>query len=736
MLYVVSGYTQLKLLEIDTVSELLPRCFPADWKDQHCVLCKQEVTEHPPREWLQKLWLYLQQKAPTDLSRFENQPIIPGDISEDGSSQHLFSLCATTPVVVAKLEGTMLPPKLRGVLDDLGVSVVSDLPQYVKSHPMILDHYIYSPSCVGVLTCMLKMGHAVLIQKLKSSMSPSENKRCLRELFAKLSPHELDATAVDFLRKLPLFETLNKSGGKESHFVCVAEVPQASPAEHLPVPLTRRFLDLSCPAATALAANLDIKCPSMCELLKDVVFPDIEAALYDRDEVEAVMLHVLRHFHSYVEEDPSFVSILTNLPFIPRKDLFLTANRFYDPAHELLRKLFLREENFPFGAYAEPSVIAILREIGLRGVNDVEPEDLEESAYVTQDLSEDSEVPKESVHAKSNALMHYFQKHDGILNVDCQGQPLYQSLMDIRWVQCMVDKPNTYPQSLAWFTGGNGFAKPSEVTGKAYINIVGSVMPVAAATVPDSISQLFGWKNAPSSQTVVRHLANAVQAYNGSQKAKYIEIVQDIYERLSQESPSNLLELLQNEQLSEWVWNGEGFCSPAHIVFQQPFMDLRPFLYSLPSDMKPFDALFGNCAVKQQCHMPDVLHTIKEKYDLTTTDVHKSSSQQHRHSATTTDTHKSSTQQHRHSALEVKRDLHICISILNEMKCHVTSDNLETLQQELVLPILTTNTHIIKMVPLGECTYCDNQWLRQGKQWLSAGTVFIHQHLTSVDVRF
>lgn len=57
--------------------------------------------------------------------------------------------------------------------------------------------------------------------------------------------------------------------------------------------------------------------------------------------------------------------------------MLLTPDRFYDPDQGLLQKLFLFEENFPVGVYSEPSTLAVLREIGLRGVEDVEPEDLQ-----------------------------------------------------------------------------------------------------------------------------------------------------------------------------------------------------------------------------------------------------------------------------------------------------------------------------------------------------------------------
>ena len=37
-----------------------------------------------------------------------------------------------------------------------------------------------------------------------------------------------------------------------------------------------------------------------------------------------------------------------------------------------------------------------------------------------------------------------------------------------------------------------------------------------------------------------------------------------------------------------WIWQGEGFAVPEGVVFSAPFMDLRPFVCSLPLDMLGF----------------------------------------------------------------------------------------------------------------------------------------------------
>lgn len=53
------------------------------------------------------------------------------------------------------------------------------------------------------------------------------------------------------------------------------------------------------------------------------------------------MLYVLRHYHTFLDLDATFPQTLRNLAFLPRRDMFLTTDRFYDPDSQLLQKLFI-----------------------------------------------------------------------------------------------------------------------------------------------------------------------------------------------------------------------------------------------------------------------------------------------------------------------------------------------------------------------------------------------------------
>jgi len=65
---------------------------------------------------------------------------------------------------------------------------------------------------------------------------------------------------------------------------------------------------------------------------------------------------------------------------------------------------------------------------------------------------------------------------------------------------------------------------------------------------------------------------------------------------------------------SVWIWHGEGFTSADGVVFVAPFMDLRPFVHSLPADMIVFTELFAAFGVKRSCSLTDVLKMIRRKH--------------------------------------------------------------------------------------------------------------------------
>jgi len=146
------------------------------------------------------------------------------------------------------------------------------------------------------------------------------------------------------------------------------------------------------------------------------------------------------------------------------------------------------------------------------------------------------------------------------------------------------------------------------------------------------------------------------------------------------------------------IWYGDGFTRPENLVLHQPFMDLRPYVHGLPQEMAPYQTLFESFGIEQACFLPSVLRTIKQKYDEVRANG-QGMSRTFRSSA---------------NEAEVKRDLHICVCILNELKSHVHDSNWGDVCSQLFLPIHTSDPSTLKLEHITQCTYTDDDSLRQG----------------------
>ncbi len=700
------------MLNTTSLADLLIRHLPAEWQTGQAVTWNPQEYGQPPQHWLQTMWNYLVTQCSKDLSAFTSVPLVPISNAEQGEIVDLYPLSSNKVLQIREMDDLSLPKELRHILENIGVALVEELPDFISVHPLVMKKYVFSPSYIGVLHAFQRLveihGKDGLCQQFRDQTTAAE-KRELRLFFAKISSHEVKDEYRQVLSLLPIFETVKTNGG-EPNFVSYSQAKYCAVLDTLPVRLSQPVINVSSPECATLTRVLGMKELSAVQLLTKLVFRDIEAAFYEHAEVELVMLYVLRHYYSLLDTEPQLRDILRALPFLPRKDMLLTPDRFYDPDDQLLQKIFSGEENFPGGAFAESSIIVVLRALGLRGANDVEPQDLLESAFHVQDLVASGKSHHDRAAMKSKALMEFLLSSGSLLHSDCDGQPLAEALREVEWVEQLNSKPAMYPRTLPWVGSGRHFGKPSEMTRRQYSNLVGSVIPVAASDGGDHLCIALQWNRPPELKYIIQHLRNCVSHFTGTERAIYLEIARTIYSELSKHGSQELQELFLENQLEKWVWHGEGFATPEQLVFQEPFMDLRPFVYTFPAELQEFSDFFREFGVMDSQHLPRVLHLVKAKYDP---------------------------QGVSHSSAEVKRDLHLCVSVLNELRANVVEEELAALQEELVLPVHTDNPLSLTLAPLLDCTYCDQEWVRTGEKMnLAAYIASAHVHCKRASKRF
>ena len=81
----------------------------------------------------------------------------------------------------------------------------------------------------------------------------------------------------------------------------------------------------------------------------------------------------------------------------------------------------------------------------------------------------------------------------------------------------------------------------------------------------------------------------------------------------------------------------------------------------------------------------------------------------------------------------MKRDLHIVVCVLNEIKSHVVAGDasLASLQPLIYVPVHCDARDTLKMAPLAECSYGDDEWLKQGSVLFFSRPIEYYNHLTA-----
>ena len=185
--------------------------------------------------------------------------------------------------------------------------------------------------------------------------------------------------------------------------------------------------------------------------------------------------------------------------------------------------------------------------------------------------------------------------------------------------------------------------------------------------------------------------------------AASLEVARSIYSERTRYDVAEVTSALTSRVPRDWIWYGEGFTGPASLVLHQPFMDLRPYVHvTAPEEMAPYQSLFEIFGIAQHCSLPAILATIKQKYDEyeipSTPGGGGASTPGGRGLAR-------STSRPTVNEAEVKRDLHICVCILNELKSHVNDVNWAEVRSQLYLPVHWSNASTLRLAPIAECSY-------------------------------
>ena len=683
---------QLQFLSKECFTALLWCSLPPDWRKGDAVSWYPGAPnlKHPPKDWIKLVWRYLRDHFSTaeDIQSLGKPPLIP--LSMTHTPVTLTRLCCPSRIVVKHLHDVVLSNALTDVLNKLGLVILSDLPSFISHHPGVVGKFVNPPSVHGVLNALLVSSSNITLGKLVEIVRrgvPNESKHVLRSFLANVQQLSRGTDKYKLLCSLPIFETLSKT------FVSKQECPCAAPAGCLPIPILRDLINIAQGDSKRLAILLDVRILKPTELLCEMVFPDVQQRKYSEEQIDKLMVYVLEHFTQVIRTDANFQRNLQMMAFVPKQGRRVRALDLFHPRNDTLKKIFAKENVFPVGMlYNKQAVLEMLQVLGMKTESDITGRDLYQSAQLVSKLEN---LP--TAEEKSKAIFQYLRDHPQKLQEQVNCQPLGVLLRDISWVSRLQQRNPNFPLALPWWNQDKEevryFFKPAELTSHEFANLIGTVKPVVEVKSSSQIARYFSWQSKPEILDVVKHLKNLIGCYSKEEKPYYMVVVNEIYSFLSHLDDAAVIRALGCLEISEWVWNGDGFSSPKHLLSSKPLIDLAPYILSLPSEMMRHSHLFYRFGLREQSDpsvLLQVLSMIKEKYDDDDDD------HDHDHDVQFTRS-------------EVKRDLQLSVDILNE----VASGELPPdLQAKILLPVYNEGNMFIQLEPVEHCMYCEHDWLK------------------------
>ena len=594
------------------------------------------------------------------------------------STVTLRPLTQPSTVVIKSLGGDVINDALMHVLTKMGGAVLTDCPDFILDHPSVLDTFMHRPNVQGIFETIVNLDSKFTTKKLSEvvrGVSPGE-KRSLRSFLGNIKPGQVGKKESNLMCSLPIFETFSK------RFVSKNEGLPAAGIESLPIQPRQELIDISQEESRSLALLLEVRILKPTEVLCETVFPDIQNGKYNGGQIDKLMSYVLTHFANTIRSDAFFKRDMQALPFLPKanKSPRVKTSDVFDPRSESLRKIFVTENVFPVGQlYNDPIVLNVLEEIGMKNESNITVKDLFRSALNVSVLSDPS-----TAREKSHAILQHLERHPQKLKSKVDGEELGSLLMKIQWLPLLPQKTSNLPPSLPWFEKGKGerpFFKPSELKSPQLINLIGTVKPVMDFEYSTEVAGYFGWLKKPDVSDVVKHLRKAVRHYNEEEKAYYRGLVNEVYSFLSSANYGEVSEALEYSQFN-WVWNGDGFSSPSHMLAIDPGINLAPFIRILPPEMMKHSQMFSHFGMRTKSDpslLFQVLDLIKDKYVDCNSPF---------------------------AASEVKHDLQLSVDILNELASEELS---REVQKRILLPVRVKDKLKVQLAPVEHCMYSDQK---------------------------
>lgn len=580
-------------IDADQVAEYAKKYLPEDWKHGEHAEWDTSNSQHPPSDWLQKFWKFLNVHF-KELRLFLDMPLIPVSPLSVSQPVRLARVQQNTTLIFQKRKQTSLPEQIAQLINKVHGTVVRGN-EWLKHED--LESYVLSPSPKSVLKIFMILDFQHLDRELKTA-SPKAREE-LKYYLSRLD----SVSGIDrkLLLKMPLFQNMRglcvEAQSKQavvlgSGLTIPTNIPMPDSVVQCATEADRRLLQL-------LKINL-LDTAQAADLLID----SVEGRACSKTDTEEIMSWILQHGNILFSQNPNLKRRCQDLSFVEVNGSRKKISSFFDPTNQSFKVIF-ESDYFPQPLYVRtPKMLESLKDLGLLHKEaDLSPEHLLHAATLIENLHVDSQ-PEASKRAQM--LLKMLDVHS-LLSKFSHEQ--LERLKMIKWVPC--SKPGNDKKEC--------FFCPNEIRHSMYEDIVGLVMPLTGK-LRDKVSNKFGLKCLPPPEKVIENLkvltSKAQKLADPDTNVDFKRKLQSIYGHM-QENISEFTKRMSKGTC--WLWNYDKFVSPQDLVLNYPQnLDLSSYIRTVPKEFLPFKKLLREFGLRTSLSDEEVvaiLHLIKNTID-------------------------------------------------------------------------------------------------------------------------
>jgi len=572
--------------------------------------------------YLDTLWSYLKKSDFKVLHEIERLGlhIVPVD-----SNVQKVALLRSSLPMIAKDES--IGNNVMECFSQLGITILQDLPGFIRDNQNVMRVYILPPGPFSLIECMTKIENvcsrlAALDDILKTSLRKYLGSK-LSALTTKGTAQSLSESHKALLRKLPIFNTLNRSGFQQEHFECVAKVRFAVPLLKTTISFPEVMLMVTDEESESLVQWLGVQVIHLNRgidretmIFIDQIFVGIINQVFNREQVICTMLSVLAEFKEMLHYDP-FVVKTKSLEFVETAGIELARPQdLFNPCNSELVSFFEGMNIFPVGEFAKTEHSLLLMHLGLKDMDKITILDLIRVA---------TSVHSDPIKRKSAILMVVIEKKGTQIFENNQHSNLKKELQKLSWVKPNVERPEWYPRTLGF---ESEYTAPSKICSSKYSNLIGSVQATIDSQDWPQLANIFGWNDNPQPELVIKHLQNVGNWFNSEKQKDLTDVeilrrmCEDIYKFLENglndklNSFPQLAKKLTKLLKEPSIFIDTVFVPTYRCAFQlDPGLQCPPWFCTIPRFMtNSYQMLLKCLGVKNRLEIADVLKILQELY--------------------------------------------------------------------------------------------------------------------------